>query len=301
MPFSEVLRNRTDLLLFAEFLYDQHADENLEFWICVELYRLLPSSAERVHAARSIYNKFLTCFSPREINVEGELRDKVQARMENFLIDSYLFSDVQYSIFQLLEYDCYPRFKALKLKPSQRVSGRFAPPNKLSRSERFASGKHPALSFEPEVLQYLDSLEKNPKSSTRHLLPKSVRKLLFHTEDQSLTRSKSAMNYHPKKHLQLISRRRSSTFEEISFDLKEIVPTADHEVKCGTHRLSVRLGSQKRFSQEIDPDCVVRTPQKLRRVSSSTKSLQLWTRSDIHKASSAPAGKQFMDTKPQTN
>jgi len=284
MAFMEILRNRTELVLFAEYLCELHAEESLEFWISVEIYRLLPSSAERVLAARNIYNRFIKRLAPREVNVDAYIREQITDRMVDFQIDSALFEEAQLSVFQLLEYNCYARFQEYK----RSMSTTFLNPKKLARAEKAARGK-PAL--DPEMILYLDSLAE-PKQGKR-IKPKSVAHFLFPEQQQThFLRSRSTPDHTVMAPVSL--RRRSPSAMEIgrnslpTFSIPQPVYPGlalDPEVQFARHR-SVS-------AQVLKPKSSLLEEPKLRRMTSrfSVNHLLPYNGEHLQKSCSAPQQK----------
>lgn len=48
--------------------------------------------------------------SPFQININSDMRKKVEKQFAKGEINSNMFDDIQKSIYQLLEEDCYPKF-----------------------------------------------------------------------------------------------------------------------------------------------------------------------------------------------
>jgi len=156
---------------FVDFLCDHCAEESLEFWISVELYRLMPNSHERICASRKIFDKFVLEGAPREINIASDQRDRVIQKMDSFQVDASLFDEIQQSVYLLLENDCYRRFKTKGSAQSPTVARR---------------RKLPEL--DAEIIQYFDSLQTEKPKQQKGVFLKKVNQF-FHLRKQDSRRS----------------------------------------------------------------------------------------------------------------
>ena len=65
--FDALLSHEYGLLIFHDFLKSQHSQENLNFWIAVERYKLTPNEAAREIEAKLIYENYISIMSPTEV------------------------------------------------------------------------------------------------------------------------------------------------------------------------------------------------------------------------------------------
>ena len=66
--FDNVLSHKVGLDLFRQFLRSEFSEENIEFWIACENYRLLPES-NLEDSAREIFENFVTELAPKEVKI----------------------------------------------------------------------------------------------------------------------------------------------------------------------------------------------------------------------------------------
>jgi hypothetical protein len=86
---------------FRAYLQEALSVENLDFWLTVEEYKLLPSDApEKAHRAQDIYQRFFTPQSRSEVNITAKMRDQIADRVV-FHSDN-LFDEPQKEVFALM-------------------------------------------------------------------------------------------------------------------------------------------------------------------------------------------------------
>ena len=78
MPYPSGLGG---LQVFRGFLRSEFSEENLEFWLACEDYRVSPSNLQRDKAS-SIYSQFINPDAPQEVGVEK--RDLITKISLNF-------------------------------------------------------------------------------------------------------------------------------------------------------------------------------------------------------------------------
>ncbi|KAH9526013.1 Regulator of G-protein signaling 3 [Dermatophagoides farinae] len=93
--------------LFRAFLCREFSDENIEFWLACEEYRKIRSSKLR-HRAKKIFDNYVAVGSPREVNLDHQLRMDVQKNLTT--PSKFTFDEAQKKIQSLLESDSYVRF-----------------------------------------------------------------------------------------------------------------------------------------------------------------------------------------------
>uniref|UniRef100_UPI00358E078F regulator of G-protein signaling 20-like n=1 Tax=Myxine glutinosa TaxID=7769 RepID=UPI00358E078F len=85
--FESLLETPHGLQHFHEFLRSQFSDENLLFWEACEELKAEQDQEAIARKAKTIYDDYVSVFSPREI-----------------------FLDAQQQIYTLMRRDCFPRF-----------------------------------------------------------------------------------------------------------------------------------------------------------------------------------------------
>lgn len=86
----------------------EFSEENIAFYFACEDYRCTKSPAKLPAKAHKIYNEFIGCEAPREVNIDHETRDITKANMQAPSPSS--FDLAQHRIYMLMAKDCYPRF-----------------------------------------------------------------------------------------------------------------------------------------------------------------------------------------------
>uniref|UniRef100_A0A096MEV6 Regulator of G-protein signaling 5-like n=1 Tax=Poecilia formosa TaxID=48698 RepID=A0A096MEV6_POEFO len=95
------------LQAFRGFLRSEFSEENLEFWLACEDYRVSPSNMQKTKAS-SIYNQFINPDAPLEVNLDAETREALLSVMDSLCADT--FNLAQQMIYSLMAKDSFPRF-----------------------------------------------------------------------------------------------------------------------------------------------------------------------------------------------
>ncbi|XP_067086388.1 regulator of G-protein signaling 16-like isoform X2 [Osmerus mordax] len=106
--FERLLSNKHGLCAFTAFLVSEFSEENVAFYVACEDYRKIRVAAKLPAQARSIYDEFIGCDAPREVNIDHETRDITKANLQ--APSASCFDLAQHKIYTLMEKDCYPRF-----------------------------------------------------------------------------------------------------------------------------------------------------------------------------------------------
>ncbi|XP_056135519.1 regulator of G-protein signaling 5 [Lampris incognitus] len=104
---DSLLSSKTGLQAFRWFLCSEFSNENLEFWLACEDYRVSPSHLLRAKAS-SIYSKFVSPNSSHEVNLDAETREALLGVIDSPSVDT--FKDAQQRIYSLMASDSFPRF-----------------------------------------------------------------------------------------------------------------------------------------------------------------------------------------------
>ncbi|XP_030285053.1 regulator of G-protein signaling 5 [Sparus aurata] len=99
-----LLSTKSGLQVFRGFLRSEFSEENLEFWLACEEYRVSPSKTK----ASSIYGQFINPDAPQEVNLDAETRESLLAVMDSLCADT--FDKAQQRIYSLMAKDSFPRF-----------------------------------------------------------------------------------------------------------------------------------------------------------------------------------------------
>uniref|UniRef100_A0AAV2LL05 RGS domain-containing protein n=1 Tax=Knipowitschia caucasica TaxID=637954 RepID=A0AAV2LL05_KNICA len=105
-----LLNNKNTLHAFRCFLKSEFSEENLDFWLACEEYRVSPSNVLKSKAS-VIYSKFVNPSAPQEVNLDAETREALLNVMDSPCSDT--FDTAQQRIFSLMAKDSFPRFLRL--------------------------------------------------------------------------------------------------------------------------------------------------------------------------------------------
>ncbi|OQV18335.1 putative Regulator of G-protein signaling 16 [Hypsibius exemplaris] len=103
-----VLNTAKGLDLFQAFLKQEHSQENINFWLACQEYRMLKKSKEMRHMAKKMFERFLSPHAPESINVDGEVRKAIQCDLP--IATTSTFDIAAKQIFDLMNSDSFPRF-----------------------------------------------------------------------------------------------------------------------------------------------------------------------------------------------
>jgi len=145
--------------MFISYLKKIHATEELEFWLEIELFKRVTECMECMKEAKRIHARFLSDSSFSEINIAGDLREKVDETMESNIWDQHLFDEAQKSVYEALNFTCVRSFCAeTKLNMTTRKRD----------STNFNSTLHQLV----EKYQELTKFELKEKEKSHGLLPR---------------------------------------------------------------------------------------------------------------------------------
>ena len=112
----ELLRDKQACASFKEYLKNCRANEVLNFYFEVELFKVIERPEEIAAKAVIIFNKYLKFGTPSEINVDEKSRLAVESIIHSgSVFDTTLFDKVQLQAFDLLSSDCFLGFKHSEL------------------------------------------------------------------------------------------------------------------------------------------------------------------------------------------
>ncbi|KAM4595687.1 regulator of G-protein signaling 5 [Fundulus diaphanus] len=104
---ESLLSSKIGLQAFRGFLRSEFSEENIEFWLACEEYRVSPSKLQKTKAS-SIYNQFINPDAPLEVNLDAETREALLGVMDSPCADT--FNEAQQRIYTLMAKDSFPRF-----------------------------------------------------------------------------------------------------------------------------------------------------------------------------------------------
>ncbi|KAJ7986434.1 hypothetical protein DPEC_G00339850 [Dallia pectoralis] len=105
---DNLLADKYGKAAFRIFLKSEFCEENVEFWAACEEYRTITSPGQRLSTARSIYEQFIQCDAPKEINLDYQTKDAISQSLQ--LPSPTCFLGAQKRVYGLMENNAYPRF-----------------------------------------------------------------------------------------------------------------------------------------------------------------------------------------------
>lgn len=107
LDLETLLSNKNTLHAFRCFLRTEFSEENLNFWLACEDYRVSPSNVQKSKSC-GIYNQFINPDAPQEVNLDAETKEALLSVMDSPC--SSTFNTAQRRIFSLMAKDSFPRF-----------------------------------------------------------------------------------------------------------------------------------------------------------------------------------------------
>lgn len=109
---KNVLEHPLGIASFRDFLDEEHASENIEFWVAVKNFKDGASSAQRKQKGKNIYEKFCTTSSKKQINIAHKMLAEIDAALQKDEdISPDIFDAAFLEIIRVLELDKFPRYK----------------------------------------------------------------------------------------------------------------------------------------------------------------------------------------------
>ncbi|XP_076133479.1 regulator of G-protein signaling 8-like [Alosa pseudoharengus] len=105
---DKLLNSRYGRIAFEVFLKSEFCEENLQFWLACEDFMQIKSPNKLPSRARSIYEQFIKCESPKEVNLDFYTRDAIEQSLHNPSLSCFLAA--QTKVYSLMENNCHPRF-----------------------------------------------------------------------------------------------------------------------------------------------------------------------------------------------
>lgn len=117
--FRALLKNASGQYHFHKFLMKEQSNENLDFWLAVEEFKVKEQSGKKkkkgsARVAKAIIDKYIREGSEHQINIQSDLKDAILQRLKKRPRD--LFDDAQNHIFDLMFNDSYRRFVFIALQ-----------------------------------------------------------------------------------------------------------------------------------------------------------------------------------------
>ncbi|KAF7632159.1 RGS domain-containing protein [Meloidogyne graminicola] len=112
IDLEQFLRSETARAPFHQFLQQQFCAENINFYLAVEEYKKIPEEEidRRLDFGRQIYDRHFAANCIEPVNIDNSTSNQIREAHKNNRFTSNVFDVVQYQIFHLLKYDCWPRY-----------------------------------------------------------------------------------------------------------------------------------------------------------------------------------------------
>uniref|UniRef100_A0A1I8BX75 RGS domain-containing protein n=1 Tax=Meloidogyne hapla TaxID=6305 RepID=A0A1I8BX75_MELHA len=112
IDLEQVLRSEAARAPFHQFLQQQFCAENINFYLAVEEYRKIPEEEldRRLDFGRQIYDRHFAANCIEPVNIDNSTSNQIREAYKNNRFTASVYDVVQYQIFHLLKYDCWPRY-----------------------------------------------------------------------------------------------------------------------------------------------------------------------------------------------
>ncbi|CAK5007376.1 unnamed protein product [Meloidogyne enterolobii] len=112
IDLEQVLRSEAARAPFHQFLQQQFCAENINFYLAVEEYRKIPEEEldRRLDFGRQIYDRHFAANCIEPVNIDNSTSNQIREAYKNNRFTATVYDVVQYQIFHLLKYDCWPRY-----------------------------------------------------------------------------------------------------------------------------------------------------------------------------------------------
>nr|AFM85549.1 regulator of G-protein signaling 5-like protein [Callorhinchus milii] len=105
---EKLLLNNYGLLAFRAFLQSEYSEENIEFYLACEDYKMIKSPMKLTSKAKKIYEEYIEKEAPKEVNLDHFTKDII---VKNLVEPSpSTFEIAQKKVLTLMEKDSLPRF-----------------------------------------------------------------------------------------------------------------------------------------------------------------------------------------------
>ncbi|KAI1712720.1 regulator of G protein signaling domain-containing protein [Ditylenchus destructor] len=122
---EQVLKSEIARAPFQQFLQQQFCSENINFYLAVEEYRAIPESEveRRADFGRLIFERHFASNCIEPVNIDNSTANSIRTAYKENKFSGDLYDVVQYQIFHLLKYDCWPRYLRAGIQGSEDYGG----------------------------------------------------------------------------------------------------------------------------------------------------------------------------------
>ncbi|NXY53849.1 RGS13 protein, partial [Callaeas wilsoni] len=123
--FEDLVTRKYGPMTYKTYLKTEHSDENIEFWLACEDYKITTLQRKRTSMARKLFTSYIQPQTPSEINIDSPARKAIIRNIQE--PTQSCFDEAQRIIYRHMERDSYPRFLESqfyqKLKHSLQTNG----------------------------------------------------------------------------------------------------------------------------------------------------------------------------------
>ncbi|KAM9283931.1 regulator of G-protein signaling 13 [Morus bassanus] len=105
--FEKLITSKYGPMMYKTYLKTEHSDENIEFWLACEVYKIT-SQKKRTSMARKIFTSYIQPKAPNEINIDSPVRKAIIRNIQE--PTQSCFDEAQRIIYMHMERDSYPPF-----------------------------------------------------------------------------------------------------------------------------------------------------------------------------------------------
>ncbi|NXB84906.1 RGS13 protein, partial [Vidua chalybeata] len=117
--FENLVTSKYGPIIYKTYLKTEHSDENIEFWLACEAYKI-KSQRKRISMARKLFTSYIQPQAPNKINIDSPAR-------KAFIRTQSSFDEAQRILCRHMERNSYPQFLESqvyqKLKHSLQTNG----------------------------------------------------------------------------------------------------------------------------------------------------------------------------------
>jgi len=106
---NTIIHLRETCMIYRSFLKEQKCEENLIFWVEVELYKVEKDGVDFNDKALRIYDRFFADNAPCLLNVDVDVKRALKQAIDDGASVN-TFENAQKVIFRLMETSCLPKF-----------------------------------------------------------------------------------------------------------------------------------------------------------------------------------------------
>uniref|UniRef100_A0A914GVB3 RGS domain-containing protein n=1 Tax=Globodera rostochiensis TaxID=31243 RepID=A0A914GVB3_GLORO len=112
VDLEQVLKSEAGRAPFHQFLQQQFCAENINFYLAVEEYKKIPEAefGRRTDFGRQIFDRHFAANCIEPVNIDNSTSNQIREAYKHNRFTSDVYDVVQYQIFHLLKYDCWPRY-----------------------------------------------------------------------------------------------------------------------------------------------------------------------------------------------